>query len=75
MPMKTRPVHGFLTIYALIGPVKSYFIFNKAFNAIRQLHILLRCDITTPGENMEVTELKSTISELSARVDKIRDWL
>jgi hypothetical protein len=50
MPMKTRPVHDFLTIYALIGPVKSYFIFDKAFNAISQLHILRRCDINAPGE-------------------------
>jgi hypothetical protein len=75
MPMKTRPVHDFLTISALFLPVKSYFIFDKVFNAIRQLRILLRCDIKALGENMEVTELKSTISELSARVDKIRDWL
>jgi hypothetical protein len=28
-----------------------------------------------PGENMETTELRSSISELSARVEKIRDWL
>ncbi len=75
MPMKTRSVHDFLTISGPFPPVKSYFIFDKVFNVIRQLHIFAGCDITAPGENMEVTELKSTISELSARVDKIRDWL
>jgi len=74
-PMKTRPVHDFLTISSRFLPVKSYFMYDKTLNAICQLHILRRCDIKAHGENMEVTELKSTISELSARVDKIRDWL
>jgi hypothetical protein len=27
------------------------------------------------GVNMETTELKSAVSELSARIEKIRDWL
>ena len=73
--MEIRPIHNFRTINVLLLPVKSYFNYGKTLNAIRQLHIFAGCDIKTPGENMEVTELKSTISELSARVDKIRDWL
>ena len=75
MPMEIGPIHDFRTINVLLLSVKSYFIFDKASNAIRQLHIPPGCDIKAPVKNMEVTELKSTISELSARVDKIRDWL
>lgn len=56
-------------------PVKSYFAFNHVLKVIRQLQIPPGCDIKAAGENMEVTELKSTISELSARVNQIRDWL
>jgi len=53
----------------------------------RVLHIFLRCGIRTGSQQkvansqrlvnsvMESTELKSAISELSARVVKIRDWL
>ena len=55
--------------------VKSYFMSNQALNAIRQLQIPAGCDIKAAVKIMEVTELKSTISELSARVDQIRDWL
>jgi hypothetical protein len=75
MPMEIGPIHDFGTISVLLWPVKSYFTFDQASNLIRKLHILPGCDIKAPVKNMEVSELKSTISELSARVDKIRDWL
>jgi hypothetical protein len=73
--MEKGPIHDFRTINAILQPVKSYFTFTQASNATRQLHIPPGCDIKAAGENMEVSELKSTISDLSARVDKIRDWL
>jgi hypothetical protein len=75
MPMEIGLIHDFRTINALLLPVKSYFTFAQALNVIRQLHISPGCDIKTPVKIMEVTELKSTISELSARVTQIRDWL
>ena len=73
--MEIGPIHDFRTINVLLLSVKSYFMFAQVLKTTRQLHIPPGCDIKAPVKNMEVTELKSTISELSARVDKIRDWL
>jgi hypothetical protein len=40
-----------------------------------RLHILTAYGINKKIKNMETAELKSTISELLARVGRIRDWL
>jgi len=55
--------------------VKSYLTSARALNATRQLQIHAGYDIKAAVKIMELTELKSTISELSARVEQIRDWL